>query len=71
MNFYDPDTKATYTVHTENMYWEVYHGYAAPRVKEGDRSEDPAVAFRLELLCELIKVTDVQPDNVELVKERT
>ena len=71
LNFYNPDTKAKYTVHTENMYWEAYHGYAALEVKENDRPEDPAVPFWLELLCEMIKVTDVQPDNVELVKKRT
>ena len=26
LNFYDPDTKATYKVHTEHMHWEKYHG---------------------------------------------
>ena len=69
LNFYDLDTNSTYTVHTENMFWEAYHGYAALGVKEGDRPEDPALAFRLELLCKMIKVTDEQPDGVELVKK--
>ena len=71
LNFYDPDTKATYKVHTEHMHWEKYHGYTALGVKENDRPEDPAVPFRLDLLCDMIKVTDVQPDNVELVKKQT
>ena len=71
LNFYDPDTNATYTVHTENMYWEAYHGYTALGAKEGDRPEDPALAFWLELLCKMINVTDEQPDNVELVRDRT
>ena len=72
LNFYDPDTKATYKVHTENMHWEKYHGYTALGVKETDRPKDPAVPFRLDLLCDMIKETDVQqPDNVEIVKNPT
>ena len=69
MNFYDPDTNFTYTVHPENMFWEHRHGYAALGVKEGDRPEDPGLSFRLELLCKMIKETAEQPDGVELVKE--
>ena len=69
MNFYNPDTNVTYTVHTENMVWENRHGYAALGVKEGDRPEDPAESFWLELLCKMIKETDDQLDGVELVKE--
>ena len=69
LNFYDPDTNATYTAHTENMYWEAYPGYAALGVKEGDRQKDPAESFRLELLCKMTKETDDQPDGVELMKE--
>ena len=52
------------------MFWEAQHGYAALGVKEGDQPEDPTLPFRLELLCEMIKVTDEQPDGVETVKER-
>ena len=51
MNFYNPDTDFAYTVHTANMVWEHRYGYAALGVNEGGRPEDPAVAFRLELLC--------------------
>ena len=40
-------------------------------MKEGGRPEDPALPFWLVLLCSMIKVTDEQPDGVELVKERT
>ena len=69
MNFYDPDTNVTYTVHTENMVWENRHGYVALGVKEGDRPEDPAESFWLKLLCNMIKETDDQPDGVELVRE--
>ena len=53
LNFYDPDTNFTYTVHTENMFWEAYHGYAALGVKEGDRPKDPALPFWLELPCNI------------------
>ena len=35
----------------------------------GDRPEDPALPFWLELLCKMIKVTDEQRDGVKLVKE--
>ena len=69
LNFYDPGTNITYKVHTQSMYWENWHGYAALGVKEGDKPEDPAEPFWLELLCNMIKETDNQPDGVELVKE--
>ena len=58
LNFYDPDTNFTYTVCTEDMFWEARHGYAALGVKEGDRPEDPGLPFWLELLCKMIKETD-------------
>ena len=51
------------------MVWETRHGYAALRVKEGDRPEDLTAPIWLELLCKMIKETDDQPDGVELVKK--
>ena len=69
MNFYDPDTNVTYTVHTENMVWENRHGYVALGVKEGDKPEDPAEPFQLVLLFNMIKETYDQSDGVELAKE--
>ena len=39
-------------------------------VKNGDTVEDPAVSFWLELLCDMIKETDTQPEGVEIMKER-
>ena len=69
LNFYDPDTKTMYTVHTANLILEAYHGYVTLGVKERDRPEDLVVPFWLELLCNMIKVTDDQPDGVEIVKE--
>ena len=69
LNFYDPDTKTMYMVHTANLVWETYHGYAALGVKKGDRPEDPTVPFWLELPCDMIKETNDQPDGVEIVKE--
>ena len=68
LNFYDPDTNFTYTVHTENMVWEAYHGYAALGVKKGDRPEDLVLQFWLDLPCNMIKVTGEQPDGVKIVK---
>ena len=51
------------------MAWEHWHEYAALKVKEGGRPEDPAESFWLELFCKMIKETDDQPDGVELVEE--
>ena len=59
-----------YTVHTGNMEWEKRHGYVALCVKGGDTEEAEAVPFRLDLLCDMIKETEKQPEGGELVKER-
>ena len=69
LSFYDPDDEVMYTVHTGNMKWEIYHGYVALGVKEGDEDDDEADPFWLELLCDMIKDTDKQPEGVEIVKE--
>ena len=64
LNFYDQDTNFTYTVHTVNMVLGHRHGYTALGVKEGDRPEDPAAPFWLELLASL------SGDNLCIVESR-
>ena len=62
-----------YTVHTGNMEleWEKHHGYVALGVKDGDAEDDEAEPFWLELLCEMIKETDKQPEGSRLLRYDT
>ena len=39
-------------------------------VKDGDKEEDLVQPLWLELLCDMIKETNKQPEGVELSKER-
>ena len=58
-----------YTLHKSNVRWEACCGYCVMGVKPGDSKKEDGDPFLLPLVRKIIKDTEKQPENVEIVKE--